>query len=76
MTDGRRNTEQRQDRLESHMNRKAQKKANEKSENEALNTSISAIYQKYGTDLAAFYRDVRDDMVKAHQTSDSRQPCK
>jgi hypothetical protein len=63
------------------MRKKAKKKVNETlenetPENEALIASINAVYQKYGTNLTAFYRDVRDDFAKAQKISDSRRPRK
>jgi hypothetical protein len=58
------------------MSKKTEKKINETPENDALTASINAVYQKYGTNLAAFYRDVSNTLTKTHKTSDSRQPQK
>jgi hypothetical protein len=41
----------------------------------ALNNAIDRIYEKYGTDLGAFYRDVRDDLMKHHKNAHSKQPA-
>ncbi len=58
------------------MSKKRQKKVEETPENEALTASINAVYRKYGNNLAAFYKDVRDGLTKAQEVSDSRQPQK
>jgi len=58
------------------MSKKVEKKDYETSENKALNAAIDRVYQKYGTDLTAFYRDVRDDLIKNQKTSDSHVSAK
>lgn len=58
------------------MRKKVEKKTQENPENEALKVAINTVYQKYGTDLTAFYRDVRNDLIKKQETPDSRTPAK
>jgi hypothetical protein len=60
-------------RLEGDMTKRARAKGEEKTEDELLTASIDAIYRKYGTNLAAFYRDIHDDMAKAERASGSGQ---
>jgi hypothetical protein len=55
------------------MTKKTDKKTTESPENAALTASINAIYEKYGTNLDAFYRDIRD-MTK--KEADPHQPRK
>lgn len=38
-------------------------------EEKALNEAIDRVYQKYGTDLSAFYRDVYDELTLKRQGS-------
>jgi hypothetical protein len=58
------------------MGKREEKKARETEENIALNAAINRVYQKYGTNLAAFYRDVRDGLAKSEQTTDSHTSAK
>lgn len=58
------------------MSKKTEQKAYETPENKALNVSIARIYQKYGTDLAAFYRDVHDEIVRNRKAANPRATVK
>jgi hypothetical protein len=58
------------------MSKKVEKKIPETPENKALSTAINTIYQKYGTDLAAFCRDVRDELIKNERTTGSHATSK
>lgn len=51
------------------MPKKVQDKARETPETKAMLASINAVYSRYGTDLAAFYRDIRESIVKSQNAS-------
>jgi hypothetical protein len=58
------------------MTKKTQKKATQSPESTALTASINAVYEKYGTNLTAFYRDVRDKLNKEQKATKSQQSPK
>ena len=41
----------------------------ETSEEKALNAAIDSVYKKYGTDLAAFFQDVYNELTLKRQES-------
>ena len=51
------------------MPKQVQEKVQETPETKAMLASINAVYQKYGTDLDAFYRDVRENLAKSYGPS-------
>jgi hypothetical protein len=51
------------------MAKKVQERVQESPETKAMLASINAVYSKYGTDLSAFYRDIREKIVKSQGTS-------
>ena len=51
------------------MSKTVQEKIQETPETKAMLASINAVYNKYGTDLAAFYRDIRENIIKRQNES-------
>jgi ribosomal protein L18E len=47
------------------MPKRVQEPTQETPETKAMRASINAVYQKYGTDLTAFYRDIQESLAKS-----------
>lgn len=51
------------------MPKRVQEPTQETPEMKAMRASINAVYQKYGTDLTAFYRDIYESLSKSQSKS-------
>lgn len=58
------------------MSKKSAKKTQEPRTLTPLDAAISRVYEKYGTDLAAFYRDVHKDRIRNQKAPTSRASTK
>jgi len=55
------------------MPKRVQEPTEETPEMKAMRVSINAVYQKYGTDLTAFYRDIYESLSKSQSKSSEAQ---